>query len=267
MQPEQLTKREMRGGFRLRNASDWTRRLREIGIYAVIGAFLTVIRPYNGSGNLPLWGAYLYWTGLVLTGSFSAEATRTLMEQTGRKFGVPVMMALMSVTSALAVTAMVILLEFMIIGRSIPLDYLPRLFGLVWVIAAAVTAVGFMIERTVLAPVTEPVKGATPEETFLSRLPVKYRTAELYAVSAEDHYLRIHTSHGEELILMRLADALRELAGADGLQVHRSWWVAKAAVRDTRRQGGKLSLVLPSGKEAPVSRTFQAEVKAAGLAG
>lgn len=266
MQPKQLTKREMRGDFRLGNAGDWTRRLREIGIYAVIGAFLTIISPYNASGSLPLWAAYLYWTGLVLTGGLSAETTRTVMERSGQKVPVPAMMAIMSVTSALAVTAMIILLEAVISGRAIPPGYLPRLFGLVWVLAAAVTAVGFMIERTVLAPVTEPVKGASPEETFLSRLPVKYRTAKLYAVSAEDHYLRIHTSHGEELILMRLADAMRELAGADGLQVHRSWWVAKDGVRDTRKQGGKLSLVLLSGKEAPVSRTFQAEVKAAGLA-
>jgi len=126
MQPEQLTKREIQGGFRLRNAGDWTRRVREIGIYAVIGAFLTIIRPYDGSGNLPLWGAYLYWTGLVLTGSFSAEATRTLMERTGRKFEVPVMMAVMSVTSAMAVTAMIILLEALISGRSPPPGYLPR---------------------------------------------------------------------------------------------------------------------------------------------
>lgn len=249
----------------MRNAGKLSRRLREIGIYAVIGAFLTITRPYNGSGDLPLWAAFLFWTGLVLTGSFTAEATRTLLERSGRKFPMPALLVIISITSALAVTALIVALEYMLAGHLVSGRHLLRLFGLVWVIAAALTAVGVMIERTVLAPVTEPVKGASPEETFLSRLPVKYRTAQLYALSAEDHYLRIHTSHGEELILMRLTDAMRELAGADGLQVHRSWWVARAAVRDTRKQGGKLSLVLPSGKEAPVSRTFQAEVKAAGL--
>ncbi|MEM9054360.1 MAG: hypothetical protein AAGB16_03460, partial [Pseudomonadota bacterium] len=50
-----------------------------------------------------------------------------------------------------------------------------------------------------------------PIQSFLERLPVKYRTANLYAVSSEDHYLRVYTSLGEELILMRLADAVREL--------------------------------------------------------
>lgn len=250
----------------MRNGSELARRGREFGVYAIIGAFLTVIRPYNGSGDLPLWAAYLFWTGLVIIGSISAELTRTLLERRGARLPMPVMLALISVTSALAVTGAIVGLEYLLAGRLVPTHYLPRLFGLVWVIAAAMTAVGFMLERTVLAPVTEPVEGASPEETFLSRLPVKYRTARLHAVSSEDHYLRIHTSHGEELILMRLADALRELAAADGLQVHRSWWVARPAVTGTKKQGSKLSLVLPSGKEAPVSRSFLPAVKEAGLA-
>lgn len=104
-----------------------------------------------------------------------------------------------------------------------------------------------------------------PVQTFLERLPVKYRTAELYAVSSEDHYLRVHTSLGEDLILMRLADAMREMNTADGLQTHRSWWVVKAGVADTRREEGKLFLTLKSGREVPVSRTYLRAVKEAGL--
>ena len=156
--------------------------------------------------------------------------------------------------------------ETFLMRRDMSLAYAPRIFGLVWVISAGMTAVGYMAQKSILAPPpADAPEGAGPVETFLSRLPLKFRQAELHAVSSEDHYLRVHTSLGEELILMRLADAVRELDGGGGLQVHRSWWVAKAAVRDVKRQGGKVSLVLPSSKEAPVSRTFTAEVKAAGL--
>lgn len=258
----------MRGGFRLRIAIDWKQRGRELAIFCAIGAFLTVIRPYNATGALPLWASFLFWTGLITLGSLTGEATLYLIRR--RKWNLPVlvMLAIVSVTTALVITGTILVLERLLFGRALPLSYLPTLFGLVWVIAAAMTGVGYMLERSVLAPPPEPVAtpGAGPAETFLSRLPLKYRKANLYAVSAEDHYLRVHTSLGEELILMRLADAIRELAGADGLQVHRSWWVAKAGVTDTRRRGGKLSLVLASGTEAPVSRTFLPEVKAAGLA-
>ncbi|MFN4104010.1 MAG: hypothetical protein ACK4GB_06940, partial [Tepidimonas sp.] len=37
--------------------------------------------------------------------------------------------------------------------------------------------------------------GASPPR-FLERLPAKLRGAELYAVEAQDHYLRLHTSRG-----------------------------------------------------------------------
>lgn len=250
----------------MRIAIDWKQRGKELAIYCVIGAFLTVIRPYNATGDLPLWASFLFWTGLIALGSLTAELTLGLLRRHVPALPNLAMLAIVSVTTALAVSCAITLLERLLFGGFIPLRYLPRLFGLVWVIAAAMTAVGYLLERSALAPPPEPVEGASPAETFLSRLPVKYRTAELYAVSSEDHYLRVHTSYGEELILMRLADAMRELASASGLQVHRSWWVAKAAVRDTARQGGKLSLVLPSGKQVPVSRTFLPAVKAAGLA-
>lgn len=265
MKSERLTKREMRGGVGLRIAIDWKGRGRELAVYCVIGAFLTIIRPYNATGSLPLWASFLFWTGLIALGSLTAELTLTLLRRYVGGMPAPAMLTAVTLTTALAVTAAIIALERLLFGDYIPLAHLPRLFGLVWVISAAMTAVGYMLERSFLAPPPEPVEGASPAETFLSRLPIRYRTAELYAVSAEDHYLRVHTSFGEELILMRLADAMRELSGAGGLQVHRSWWVSKAAVRDTNRQGGKLSLVLASGKEAPVSRTFLPEVKAAGL--
>ncbi len=250
----------------MRIAIDWKQRGRELAVYCVIGAFLTVIRPYNATGSLPLWGTFLFWAGLIALGSLAGELTLFLLRRSFPAMPILAMLAVVSVTTAIAVFAVILALEPLVFGNVLPLSYLPRLFGLVWVIAAAMTAVGYMLERSVLAPPPEPVEGASPAETFLSRLPVKYRTAELYAVSAEDHYLRVHTSFGEELILMRLADAMRELTGAGGLQVHRSWWVSKAAVRDTNRQNGKLSLILASGTQAPVSRTFLPEVKAAGLA-
>ncbi len=46
---------------------------------------------------------------------------------------------------------------------------------------------------------------------------------------------------------MRLADAVRELASVEGLQTHRSWWVARDGLADTSRANGKLVLKLKSG--------------------
>jgi DNA-binding LytR/AlgR family response regulator len=84
----------------------------------------------------------------------------------------------------------------------------------------------------------------------------------LIHISVEDHYSRIRTTRGSELVLLRFADAIREAAGADGLQVHRSHWVARDSVEGFRHVGGKLLLVLKDGTEVPVSRTYRDNVRA-----
>jgi hypothetical protein len=103
---------------------------------------------------------------------------------------------------------------------------------------------------------------ATPR--FLDRLPVRLRGAEIYAVAAEDHYLRLYTSKGSDLILMRLSDAIAELEGIEGAQTHRSWWVAKAALADARAGDGRATLRLKDGTEAPVSRSYSAALRRSG---
>ena len=46
--------------------------------------------------------------------------------------------------------------------------------------------------------------------------------------------------------------------------MHRSWWVARQAVREIVHDGRNLRLKLTSGLEAPVARAKVAELKAAG---
>ena len=80
----------------------------------------------------------------------------------------------------------------------------------------------------------------------------------------EDHYVRAHTPHGSELILIPLRQAVDELAGVEGLRVHRSWWVARAAVEGAAEGGRNLRLRLRGGLTAPVARSAVAAVREAG---
>ncbi len=100
---------------------------------------------------------------------------------------------------------------------------------------------------------TRRVRTAAP---FGDRLPHRLRGARVLAVEGEDHFVRVHTALGEHLIWMRLSDALAEVAGLDGRQTHRSWWVARAAVTDVKRGNGRATLTLANGLQAPVSRSF-----------
>ena len=108
-------------------------------------------------------------------------------------------------------------------------------------------------------------RAQNPIDNFLKRQPLKFHNAELYGLSSEGHYLRMHTDKGSTLILMRISDAVRELEQADGLQVHRSWWVARNGIKDSTRKNGQRFLILKDGTTAPVSRSFLPKLKEAGL--
>ncbi|WP_255573832.1 LytTR family DNA-binding domain-containing protein [Erythrobacter sp. SCSIO 43205] len=88
--------------------------------------------------------------------------------------------------------------------------------------------------------------------------------SDIIALEMEDHYVRVHTALGSELVLMRLRDAMVHVSEIEGRQVHRSWWVARLAVEDVRREGRNVRLVLPGGLEAPVARAQVSELKGAG---
>lgn len=83
-------------------------------------------------------------------------------------------------------------------------------------------------------------------------------------IEAQDHYLNVVTARGSTLILMRLGDAMAELVG-QGLQVHRSHWIATAAVAKHRRIGARDVLIMADGVEVPVSRSFRAAAQEADL--
>lgn len=80
----------------------------------------------------------------------------------------------------------------------------------------------------------------------------------------EDHYVRIRTDHGSRLEMGPLARVTAGLSGVEGLQVHRSWWVARRAIAGVERDGRNLHLRLADGEKAPVSRASVAKLRAAG---
>ncbi len=64
---------------------------------------------------------------------------------------------------------------------------------------------------------------------------------------------------------MRFADVLEELEGLSGLRVQRSHWVNQTAIESAHKAGGKITLTLKNGSTVPVSRSYLADVRKAGL--
>jgi DNA-binding LytR/AlgR family response regulator len=100
--------------------------------------------------------------------------------------------------------------------------------------------------RTVVAP---PLPEA--EARFRQRLPARVRAAQLIAAEAHDHYLKVHTDVGCEMIIARFAGALRELTDAYGLRTHLSWGVAGDSIKAVRWSRGTGTATLAGGIVVP----------------
>lgn len=155
-------------------------------------------------------------------------------------------------------------LAFAALGLRADLPFWP-IYSAAVVIALLVFGVVALIGRQggpVPAPKAQPALPA-----FLAALNVTDPAA-LLAVRAEDHYLRVHLADGRSpLILHRFRDAIRQLGGVDGVQVHRGCWVARSAVTESLRDGRRWRLRLADGSLVPVSESRVAAARAAGLIG
>lgn len=258
MRPLQFTKREMQEGTTVNFAKT---ALKNIAIIAGIAGVFAFLGVYNTNEYPPLF-RFLFWAATIATGSLTSIIIVPLVWD---KFLTPFHISLKIIAAAAIISIPVTFVMLALLGQ------LTRTSPAYWAVSAlyvfiiSLVLTTFMaLAQTRTAKKTE-TQQANPTYSLLSRLPRKYREATLYAVTSEDHYLRVHTDLGQELILMRLVDAIKELSETPGIQTHRSWWVALDGVADSRREKDKALLILKSGAEAPVSRGRLQATKAAGL--
>ncbi len=106
-----------------------------------------------------------------------------------------------------------------------------------------------------------PAPPASPSAPpFLQRAKKDLGT-EVIALQAQDHYVRVFTTRDSELLLYRFTDAIREVGEAQGVRVHRSYWVATRAIRRISQRGQRITVELQTGLRVPVSRTFVEELR------
>ena len=232
-------------------------------IAAIVGLLLTFVGALD-TGELPLLQRLAYWQILMLSGAMIGLGISEAVEKWGRLRTRPSLeMPLVAVLIALPLTFMVVGTSNLFFQTQPPtLEDFAMMFAITFFISLIMTALNYFIHWPgKVASETLQAKHALQPETissrFADRLPLPMRSANIIALEAEDHYLRVHLEEGRSvLILMRLSDAIAELPADTGAQTHRSWWVAKDAVRCVTKADGRATLALEGPLEVPVSRSF-----------
>lgn len=222
------------------------------------GIILTLLAPL-GTHSLDIGYRALFWIGLCLAGGYGAMAVRWGLTRYAPNLLGWRRIVLQSFGATAAVAPFVIAS----VGLS-GLSAIVLTLFYIWIIAIVITSFGEMA-----AARTAPIENADIpiRPALMERLPMKLRDATLYAAQSEDHYVRVYTSAGDHLVLMRLGDIADLARPLNGLRPHRSWWVAEVGVEQVRRQSGKMVIVLKDGTDVPVSRSGAKRVKDAGWLG
>ena len=259
----------------------------DLAIMTVIGMLLAFVGPF-GSFDAPLAWRFVYWLGYAYIGYACYRPVTVFATRMSERLDLPewAMVVVGVLIGTIPMSIAVWVLGFLPNEVQWPsLDEALLTYFYVFLVGGGITLLFMLMQRgpgdapmsgkRVSSPQAVPPVPASPADegpaptastakpSFLDRLPA-HLGSDLLALEMEDHYVRAHTALGSELILLRLRDAVAELDGIDGAQVHRSWWVARDAVEDVKRDGRNVRLVLPGGLEAPVSRTRVAELKDAG---
>ncbi|MDP1630742.1 MAG: LytTR family DNA-binding domain-containing protein [Caulobacter sp.] len=240
-----------------------TRPLRGLALAALAGVFMAAVGAF-GTGDAPLLLRLGYWVTVLVIGALGGVAVSMLVDRGGWFDAQPALQGgLIVVALTLPLTGVIWGVTCLVFGSGpMRLAQLWSFAGPVFIVTCVMTALNYATQRT--PPETHAGPAGSQPARFLARLPARLRGASLHAVQAEDHYLRLHTSKGQDLILMRLSDAVAELEGLEGAQVHRSWWVARDAVEDSRRGDGRAVLTLTGGVQVPVSRAYAKALRAGG---
>lgn len=250
----------------------------DLAAMTVIGVFLAILGPF-GSIVAPFAERLVTWLGFAWLGYACYRPMQSIATWGERALALPRwgMLVAAVLVGTVPMTIAVIAVNSLGSGAW----RLPSLGGWlgtyfsVLVIGGAVTVLFNLVQgqgapaaapAPVPAPSPEPAApppappAAAPSNPLLDQLPAELGS-EIVALEMEDHYVRVHTMLGSALVLMRLRDAMALVGEIEGMQVHRSWWVARAAVEDVLREGRNVRLKLPRGIEAPVARANVAALK------
>ncbi len=256
----------------------------DVSVLVAIGLVLAVLAPL-GSGYMPLAHRIAYWVSMALAGYAFYKPIGAQIVPLSARLDLPEWF-MWGASVAIATVPMATLVWIVNAGTGpVPMPSLEVAlvhYAAVLVVGAIITLLFNLLPATrsgqvgpvseaavtptsatqVSAPAfpTAAMPPAPPSNPLFDQLPAELGS-EIVALEMEDHYVRVHTALGSALVLMRLRDAMALMGDLEGMQVHRSWWVARGAVEDVLRDGRNIRLKLARGLEAPVARAKVAELR------
>ncbi len=200
---------------------------------------------------------FAFWAGVSMLGISIALTTRLLLRRLAPGLG----RAWQTLLVGLAVGLILTPVTLHLVGRLVSPGYAGMRPD--WTLFFIVTAIPLLVDFIryfALRPPGAPAAQEPGERPRLwHRLP-KECHGEILHLSGRNHHVEVRTDQCKCRIRLRLRDAIAELDQIDGLCVHRSHWVAVAAIVGSEWNKRRPVLVLRDGTRVPVSQKYEPEV-------
>lgn len=255
--PFQFALRELQGVFSTP---------RTFAVLVGIVAVLALSGPFGTQQDLTLPGRLGFWLPIVFVGFAVGYLAGSIVGRWGSQRGYSRLLTytLAGIASGVSVLPVVLAINAILLGSDITEPtYLLRQLVNCFVIAGVVT-LNMAVFSKVGDNTAQPATGHDEPDRLIRRLPLEKR-GRIVSLSVNDHYVEVTTTRGTTSLLIRLKDAIDEVDRTEGLQIHRSHWVALPAVRQIKRVNGSVIAVTEDMSELPVSRTYVPALKERGL--
>lgn len=204
---------------------------------------------------LPLW--------VVVMGTFMASVWMVVAAMAYLQTRVPVQLWPGPAIVVLALTPSVLAgetLTYLFTDGALGFDLFPRVL-FYWLIAEMFGLIFFRYVRTQIEYAGASAD-AQPSERHVVIGAEPVELSRLRHIEARAHHVYV-TLDGENLTQRaRLSDIVAQTGPEDGLQPHRSWWVAAHAAKSLTRDGARHVLHLDDGTQIPVARSRVNDVRA-----
>ena len=244
-----------------------------VGLFFIAALFLTILSPFGTDADLTVPMRFLYWFSVIFGGTAIALTVSSAFRKYAKgRAGLSFVLvkSLQVLAASVPITLLVAIMEKWL-REPLSWAHLPQLFAYVATITAVITAASSLVEQRRALKDQLGVDRAGDEgpsrskqslacTRFHLRLDPLLKHAEVLMLKAEDHYLRVSTSKGTQLIRCNLSEAIDELGDLDGRRMHRSFWVARSAILAIKRHGNAYQLIMKDGKTAPLSRRRYSEL-------
>jgi len=261
----------------------------EIALMAGVGAFFALTGLFDSSSS-PFPLRIIYWEAIMLSSGVVIILVETLWHRYGpsRLQDGWTSLALVTFIVNIPQTAIVVFFQVTLVEMTDRLSNpafvspsavenlakTPLLWGMVLIVmipmVAMMRALRVLLRQRYshrAGAATSPSKNALPPALIVPHLSVAMRNSTLLALQAEDHYVRVYTVAGNDLVLLRFSDAVNSVRDRPGFRLHRSWWVAEAAIQSARFRDGRGDVSLAGDITAPLSRTYVGALREAGWLG